>query len=402
MNLKKCLLSLLCAAAIVLGITLPGARAAEGKINILALNDQVITPIASTNMPIQVGGTYYIPYTVFDPNVVDVDLGVKFSLRDNVLTLYTKQSLLKYDLNAGTCEDRNGNTGYTRAIVRGGMTYLSVPSVCSYFGIQSYQEATVYGQVIRLTTSSAVLSDRDFMDSALSTSIEDAYKKYWRAQESLNPSPSPSVSPSPSPSQSVSPSPSPSPAPSPTEGGGDKRYVTVSLAFRHSGGEGLPHILDTLSRAGVSALFFLPPDAVADNAALIRRMVGEGHGVGLSVAGGPAADAAALLEEGNRLLEMAAHLNTRMVLVENGDGDTTAALKAGGWAVWEDNVTFPASGSASYRASAVLRSVDAKRSLAHITLGDDEVSAQALDLLLPALQADGYTIRLAVGEALDW
>ena len=182
MNWKKCLLSLLCAAAIVLGISLSGAQAAEGKITILALNDQVITPISSTNMPLKVGGTYYLPYTVFDPAVVDVDLGVKYSLRDNVLTLYTKQALLKYDLNAGTCEDRDGNTGYTRAVVRGSMIYVSMPSVCSFFGIQSYQEATPYGQVIRLTTSSAVLSDRDFMDSALSTSIADAYKKYWQAR----------------------------------------------------------------------------------------------------------------------------------------------------------------------------------------------------------------------------
>lgn len=336
MNWKKCLLSLLCAAAIVLGISLSGARAAEGRITILALNDQVITPISSTNMPIQVGGTYYLPYTVFDPNVVDVDLGVKYSLRDNVLTLYTKQALLKYDLNAGTCEDRDGNTGYTRAVVRGSMIYVSMPSVCSFFSIQSYQEATAYGQVIRLTTSSAVLSDRDFMDSALSTSIADAYKKYWQAQESL------------------------------------------------------------------PALFFLPPDAVGDSAALIRRMVGAGHGVGLSVAGGPAADAAQLLSEGNRLLELAAHMNTRTVLVENGDDGTIAALEADGWSAWVGNVSPPESSSVSYSASSVLRSVDAKRSLAYITLDDDARSAQILATILPALREDGYTFRLAVGEALDW
>lgn len=398
MNWKKCLLSLLCAAAIVLGISLSGAQAAEGKITILALNDQVITPISSTNMPIQVGGTYYLPYTVFDPNVVDVDLGVKYSLRDNVLTLYTKQALLKYDLNAGTCEDRDGSTGYTRAIVRGSMIYVSMPSVCSYFGIQFYQEATVYGQVIRLTTSSAVLSDRDFMDSALSTSIADAYKKYWQAQESLNPSPSPSQSVSPSPSVTT---PSPSPSPTNTDSG-DKRYVTVSLAFRHTDGTGLADILDILARENRTALFFMPPDAIGDNAALIRRMVGAGHSVGLSVAGGPASDATQLLTEGNRLLELAAHMNTRTVLVENGDEDTIAALEADGWSAWEGNVSLPESASVSYCASYILRSADSKRSLAYITLDDDTRSTQVLDIILPALREDGYTFRLAVGEALDW
>ena len=389
MNWKKCLLSLLCAAAIVLGISLSGAQAAEGKITILALNDQVITPISSTNMPLKVGGTYYLPYTVFDPAVVDVDLGVKYSLRDNVLTLYTKQALLKYDLNAGTCEDRDGNTGYTRAVVRGSMIYVSMPSVCSFFGIQSYQEATPYGQVIRLTTSSAVLSDRDFMDSALSTSIADAYKKYWQAQESLNPSPSPSQSPSPSPS------------PTNTDSD-DKRYVTVSLAFRHTDGTGLADILDILARENRSALFFMPTDAIGDNAALIRRMVGEGHSVGLSVGGGPASDAAQMLSEGNRLLELAAHMNTRTVLVENEDDDTIAALEADGWSVWSGNVSLPESASVSYCASYILRSVDSKRSLAYITLDDDTRSAQILDIILPALKEDGYSFRLAVGEALGW
>lgn len=398
MNWKKCLLSLLCAAAIVLGISLSGAQAAEGKITILALNDQVITPISSTNMPLKVGGTYYLPYTVFDPAVVDVDLGVKYSLRDNVLTLYTKQALLKYDLNAGTCEDRDGNTGYTRAVVRGSMIYVSMPSVCSFFGIQSYQEATPYGQVIRLTTSSAVLSDRDFMDSALSTSIADAYKKYWQAQESLNPSPSPSQSVSPSPSV---PTPSPSPSPTNTDSD-DKRYVTVSLAFRHTDGTGLANILDILARENRSALFFMPTNAIGDNAALIRRMVGEGHSVGLSVGGGPASDAAQMLSEGNRLLELAAHMNTRTVLVENEDDDTIAALEADGWSVWSGNVSLPESASVSYSASYILRSVDSKRSLAYITLDDDTRSAQILDIILPALKEDGYSFRLAVGEALGW
>lgn len=398
MNWKKCLLSLLCAAAIVLGISLSGAQAAEGKITILALNDQVITPISSTNMPLKVGGTYYLPYTVFDPAVVDVDLGVKYSLRDNVLTLYTKQALLKYDLNAGTCEDRDGNTGYTRAVVRGSMIYVSMPSVCSFFGIQSYQEATPYGQVIRLTTSSAVLSDRDFMDSALSTSIADAYKKYWQAQESLNPSPSPSQSASPS--QSV-PTPSPSPSSTNTDSD-DKRYVTVSLAFRHTDGTGLADILDILARENRSALFFMPTDAIGDNAALIRRMVGEGHSVGLSVGGGPASDAVQMLSEGNRLLELAAHMNTRTVLVENEDEDTIAALETDGWSVWSGNVSLPESASVSYCASYILRSADSKRSLAYITLDDDTRSAQILDIILPALKEDGYSFRLAVGEALDW
>ena len=65
-------------------------------------------------------------------------------------------------------------------------------------------------------------------------------------------------------------------------------------------------------------------------------------------------------------------------------------------------MSLPESSSVSYSASSVLRSVDAKRSLAYITLDDDARSAQILATILPALREDGYTFRLAVGEALDW
>ena len=178
--------------------------------------------------------------------------------------------------------------------------------------------------------------------------------------------------------------------------------MTVSLAFRHTDGTGLANILDILARENRSALFFMPTDAIGDNAALIRRMVGEGHSVGLSVGGGPASDAAQMLSEGNRLLELAAHMNTRTVLVENEDDDTIAALEADGWSVWSGNVSLPESASVSYSASYILRSADSKRSLAYITLDDDTRSAQILDIILPALKEDGYSFRLAVGEALGW
>ena len=95
-------------------------------------------------------------------------------------------------------------------------------------------------------------------------------------------------------------------------------------------------------------------------------------------------------------------VNTHTVLVENGDEDTIAALEADGWSAWVDNVSLPESASVSYCASYILRSVDAKRSLAYITLDDDTRSAQVLDHILPDLREDGYTFRLAVGEALDW
>ena len=91
-----------------------------------------------------------------------------------------------------------------------------------------------------------------------------------------------------------------------------------------------------------------------------------------------------------------------VLLVENEDEDTIAALEADGWSVWSGNISLPESSSVSYCASYILRSADSKRSLAYITLDDDTRSAQILDIILPALKEDGYSFRLAVGEVLDW
>ena len=142
MNWKKALVCLLCSAVVLFSVNLPGAYAAgSDTIIFLALNDNLVTSPSVENMPIAVGGTVYVPYTMFDANITGNSLGVIVGAVNNVVTVFNKQKVLTYDLNANTCYDRNGNS-YTRAIMRNGIIYLPLVSLCNYFGrevINNYQ-----------------------------------------------------------------------------------------------------------------------------------------------------------------------------------------------------------------------------------------------------------------------
>lgn len=391
MNWKKSVLAFFCAAVLILGLGLPGAQAADGEIIFLALNDQMYTPFTPETMPISVGNIYYVPYTTFDSNIAPVNLGTIVSYRDNVVSLFNKQRLLKFDLNAGTCEDRDGNRGYTKAIVRGGIIYLPLRSVCAYFELDYSQIATAYGPLLRIKTAAVELDDDRFRDAAETTTIPYQYKIILSL---LNPAPSTTASAVPS-------SPAPSISPSSQPGEPDKSGVRVCIAFRHTNGTGLRQIINTLKSSSVTALVLFPPDAVYENAALIRQIVGIGSAVGFTIPGGPAEDAAAVLAEGNRQLELVAHSNTRTVLIENSDADTAAVLKADGWSLWQENVSVSPAGTASAYASALLEKAQSRRTVARITLADDTHAAAALPRLLQGLQEQKYSIRQAVGAELD-
>ena len=382
MNWKKCLLSLLCAAAIVLGISLSGAQAAEGKITILALNDQVITPISSTNMPIQVGGTYYLPYTVFDPNVVDVDLGVKYSLRDNVLTLYTKQALLKYDLNAGTCEDRDGSTGYTRAIVRGSYVFFPVDLIADVFDLTFTYLRVDPAPVIRLKNSSARLSDTVFLDAA-SGLMNERYRTYLASL-----APAPSTEPE-TPDTSEEPE-----TPPPTVYGGQRVY----LIFTVTDTESAQRLLATLNAAGKQAAFLFSEEQLQSGGDLVRAVVGGGHAVGFLV---DDRDAAGQLERCGDLLWEAARVSTRLVWLEESQSALAAGLEEAGYCVMDCRLDYSGAPltSASRASTLYARISSLNISDLPVFLGQDRENTAGLSRLLTSLDSSDCRV-IAYRETL--
>ena len=395
MALKKNLLAFLCAAALLLTLSPPPVRASDDFI-FIALNEQ-IPKLTSNTMPISYGGTFYVPYLIFDMNYmsasfgIGVDLGIRVAAGKNTVMLYNKRRQLIYDLEAGICTDNQGNS-YRSALIRGGITYLPIAAVQDFFsegGLSYVQLNTSYGMLLRLTTPSVVLDNEGFIDAAEAGGAGVLPQMIREYNRGLTPSPSPQPSPSPSPS------PSPQPGQDP-----DRSSVRINFSFLVSDGTDTSALLDLLDQERLSALFFFRPEHLTEHEALIRRMVGSGHAIGLSLPGGRAEEAKAALREGNRLLALIARVNTRTVVLEHGDG-TAAVLAEDGWSVWESNVPLPTGGSPSAYTSTLMRAIDGKRAVARLQLPDGSLTLSSLPLLLDSLREDKYSIRLAVGSELD-
>lgn len=390
-------LAVLCAAAVLAGVLCAWAGAAQiPTFYQLSLNDDLPPPSAAIT-PVEVGGVIYVPYTVFDKNVTNVDLGVYATESRTgsqyIVTVYSLSGLLKFDLNNNTCVDRNDGSQNMRAIIRNSRVYLPASGVCSYFGLNYSLTATQYGTLVRITNGREYLKGDKFLNSAANL-MRDRYNDYI---QSFNQEPDTGSTPS-------SPQPSDSGGQT-TPGGGtavDKSGVRVYLAFRCGDGSGLESILNTLDRTGVSALFLFPTDSLAENAAWIRQMVGSGHAVGLCTSAGTGEEALADLEKGSRLLEEMVRLRPHIALAESGDSAVIQTLEGAGWTCWQTNADgIPSEGeNSSSLAYSILETVELKQSRARVLMDDSTVSAGALSRVLSGLREEDYNIRLPVETEL--
>jgi len=361
-RVKPRLTAALCALAVVCALILPLQRVSAATVYLLAVNDKMCDPL-----PIVVDGTVYVPYTAFDKNVTEVDLGVYYGLdQGSVLTLYALSGRLVFSVSAGTCTDNQGNQMSYHAVSRGGTIYVPASAVCGYFGLSySFLPTSDRGTLIRICNSSANYTDSVFL-SSVSRAMSQRYNSIVQAQD-----PQPSPSPS---SPAVTPAPTAAPTAQPGVSG--KEDVTVYLAMDASqAGE---ELLSLFGSERVLLLF--TPDSLPAQSGLVRRAVAAGHSVGLMV-DGDLETALAQLEEGNRLLTHIARIRTRLVSAPEG---LTAQLSQAGWRCWQNNI------SPSDSAAALLRALESKRSVARLLLPAD---AYVIGRVLSSLRADGYTLR---------
>lgn len=396
MGAKKRGIALLCAALAVLLLAFPVANAVKDSFIFLGLNDKVARPLSDYTMPIYANGTYYVAYTQFDSNTTGVDLGVNVTAQKNAVSVYTRQQMLTFDLSSGTCQDKSGNElELTPAITRSGITYLPVDSVCGYFSdILSYSTlSTRYGTIVRLKSAVAILDDESFRSGAENGTLGHEVSEYLK---SLNPEPTPA----PTPAVSTAPG-TPSPSPSPGESGRpDRRGVSAYLGFRCESGVDPAPILDLLDQEGLSAAFFFRPKDLYASDAVIRRMVGSGHMVGILVTGGTVDDTLSSLDAAQSALELIAHTRTHAALVEDGDAPLLGALEEAGWSLWRESAVLAPSGGYTAAATALLQ--EAGRYEERVFLGLD-CSARAgsvLPRVFQGLREQNYAIRPPVETEL--
>ena len=384
MGWKKRLLALLCAAVLVLGPGLVStAKADTVEIYLMAENDQMLTlPLEA--MPTWIGGSLYVPYIAFDWTATGVNLGVSYGQiqgdSGNSFMLYSLSGTLTFDLNAGTCVDRSGQQLEMRAVSRNGWIFVPLASVCSYFGLRYSYTPTNYGTLIRITNGQEWLSTQDFVSTASGDAMRTRYYEYLRQLEGDSQETSTPQTPGES-----------------TGGETEQEGLPVYLAVQCTGAGGLESILDSLGDRGARALFLFRGEALADSADQLRRLVGTGHAVGLSVSGASLETARAELEEGTALLEELAHLRPHTVYLEDAAAGVADALEAEGWVCWTANIDARDDGrSASTQATALLQNLEGRRSTARVLLDDSTACASMLERALPRMSRSDYQFRLAL------
>lgn len=220
----------LCAAALLVVFIQSYAAGEEWDANIifLALNDSPV-PLSDSTMPINVGGTIYLPYFMLDANQNGgIRLGIINGGQDkvkNTLTLYnTEPKNLTFDLRTGLSYDYipDGERQTPTAIIRNGQIYVSASSTCSYFGVKYIYSNIQFGDksypYIRIRTDNVALDDASFKSSASTTYLIQLQNYYRSVTGQGGDNSSATVSPAPSvPSQ-------------PTDSGQDRRGVRVYLA----------------------------------------------------------------------------------------------------------------------------------------------------------------------------
>ena len=173
---KRRLTAWLLVLLLALGLGPQEGRAVLSEVYFTAVNEQLLD-LNSETMPFLYGGVWYVSSRLFE----GTDLGVNYAriYNANQAMLYNAKIDLRFDLDTQTTTDRNGKSYNGYAIERGGVIFFPLPLVCSSFGLRWSKTETETVPLIRVTSSSAVLTDREFVDAA--SQMRARYNEYERS-----------------------------------------------------------------------------------------------------------------------------------------------------------------------------------------------------------------------------
>lgn len=380
--IKKRICSIVCILALFAALLLPSAAADD--VCFTAINNTIL-PLTSDSMPVWSGGVLYVPYSVFDSGSTGVSMGTSciYNKRSNTVSVFSLSKMVLFDLNVNTCTDQSsGKRISAKAIVKNGKAYLPVSTVCSLFGMHtpSYL-STEYGYLVRIKNNSAVLTDSQFVDAANNT-LSRRLKEYQQSLIIPEPKPQPPASTTPLPEPTV-------PSDTTTV---QNPPVPTYLAFRCTESEYTGAIADLLESRHKTGLFFFRPEDLAAQGALIRRLSGSGHSIGILADGNDVNETLALLEDSIQILQAVSHMRTYFALVPKAHRTQAAEL---GWACWNSSRTYiPDSSVSGYtHALNIVRSLP-NSGRVHITLDSSQSTLNCLSSLFQQLESKNYILSV--------
>lgn len=351
------------AASILLAALLLARQSASaaGDIYFVALEGSIL-PVTEEDMPFWSRGHLYISTAIFTGSYRD-SLGISaiHNTARRLMILEKDRRAILFDLDNDMAQDGTDGTVFTPgALERGGRVFLPASVVAEFFGLQYSVTQVSHGYLLWIRQADFGISATAFANAA-AYNMEERYAAYLKSLQSAQPEPSP---------------PSPPAA--------DRGEIRLWL----SAGERTASLLDALQRAGGWATFFCTAEFMENDPTLLRRIIAEGHGIGLL-----AEDASPeALRRGSDALWQATFSRTRLVLVLD-KGQDLAALELLGWRCLQAQVDR--SGyrleTASHAAAALERVMQRGRNVS-LWL-DDTAGEGGLRAFVSAAAAAGYHCR---------
>lgn len=371
--MKRLLGTVVC-LAIVCAFLLPLTTSATEDFYFLAYKDGLPDVYSSLNTPIRIGGDTYIPANAFDPRQY-CTVSLFFAQDDSrgTVTIYSREDMLVFDVNAGTAYGRStGQTYEYKAVYRNGLIYVPIAAVCRYFGLSCTFLTTDFGPLVRVKDGSEVLDDAMFL-SSISPLLEGR----------MNGVAVPAVPPpnngnnNPPPVEEDPEEPEEEETPVGAEiGTGQDIYVALEV----DNGENLPSLLTTLDQYQIKALIFFQVENLSWQDDLLRQAVGSGHRIGLIPQGETAQEQANDLARGNERLSHIIRQRSWFTL-SSGDAQARETLLEMGWICWSANVTVDSQESSS----AVLGRIESRTTGTRLMLSEGTPSS-TLSSILRTLQ----------------
>ncbi|MBO4331112.1 MAG: polysaccharide deacetylase family protein [Oscillospiraceae bacterium] len=254
-------------AVIIAASAVTLSSAAENDIYFTAVNNTLLELTAAT-MPVKYKSTLYVPWSVFSSK--ELETSAMYSRGSQTVVVSDKDKTLYFDMSAGTAYDENDRSYSFTAIYTNDTAYLPAYHVAVFFGINYSYIRSEQGHIIRLCRD-GYLSDADFAFGAetLMQTRLSSYKASAAAAETPSPTFVPTAAPTPTPVYSE--------PPQQEQPGAD---VTVYLAYLGIN-ENSGAVLDTLSAYRCKACFFVTRSQIVEYADTVRRLIAEGHSVGV-------------------------------------------------------------------------------------------------------------------------
>ena len=288
-----------CLILTLLSAVIPATAAGASDLAFVAVNDTIPETLSGGELPFYSRGMLYVPYTVF--NATSLGFYPSYNVEGKTLTLFSRSSRLVFDLAGGSVTDEEKVTQQISAISSGGTVFVPASFCANHFGVQVSVLTSLGGYtVVRFKTGSEIYDDSLFIEKAESL-ISYRVEQY---QEGLTPKP-PVTEPSDSGNTQSGETTPPETDPE------DQEPASICLAITDA--VSMEGALELLANEQLHAAFFLTADEIRSYPDLVRRMVAQGHTVGLRVLEDD--DPAEALYRGNEALDRVVKYKTLLALV---------------------------------------------------------------------------------------